>query len=66
MRVPKLLLEQLDGEGGERMALEMVRSRWWDMFVPADRVEAMRGVWGMMAWLMRKVEGEGEGERKNK
>lgn len=29
------------------------RSRWFDLLVPADRVEAMRGIWGVMAYMMR-------------
>ncbi|KAI9878290.1 MAG: hypothetical protein M1830_001347 [Pleopsidium flavum] len=33
--------------------LEMRRSRWYDLFEAEDRVEAMIGVWGVMAWLMR-------------
>lgn len=33
--------------------LEMRRTRWYDLFDADDRVEAMRGIWGVMAWLMR-------------
>lgn len=34
--------------------LEMKRSRWFDLLVADDRVQAMRGIWAMMSWLMRK------------
>ncbi|KAF2455389.1 hypothetical protein BDY21DRAFT_289601 [Lineolata rhizophorae] len=45
------------------------RSRWFDLFVKEDRVEAVRGVWGVVEWGMRvqeqeQEEGEGEGEGK--
>ncbi|KAA6406621.1 MAG: hypothetical protein FRX48_09553 [Lasallia pustulata] len=45
--------------------LDVRRSRWFDLLVPADRVQAMRGVWGVMAWLMRGKGGGGNkgGER---
>ncbi|KAF2012321.1 hypothetical protein BU24DRAFT_426190 [Aaosphaeria arxii CBS 175.79] len=29
------------------------RTRWYDLFSVEDRTEAMRGVWGVMAYLMR-------------
>ena len=34
--------------------LEVWRSRWYDLFLVEDRVEAMRLLWGVMAWLMRR------------
>lgn len=34
----------------------MKRSKWYDLFKPEDRVEAMRGVWGAMRWMMRDAE----------
>ncbi len=34
----------------------MWRSKWFDMYLATDRVEAMGLIWGMMAWLMRKIE----------
>ncbi|MCJ1297902.1 hypothetical protein MMC08_000690 [Hypocenomyce scalaris] len=37
--------------------LDMQRSRWYNLLEPADRVQAMRGIWGVMAWLMRDGEG---------
>lgn len=33
--------------------LELHRSRWYDLLDAGDRAEAMRGVWGVMACLMR-------------
>ena len=65
VRVPDRLLEVLDGaadggggEGKKRSwgRLEVWRSKWYDFFLVEDRVEAMRLVWGMMAYLMRKDE----------
>ncbi|PBP19706.1 hypothetical protein BUE80_DR009446 [Diplocarpon rosae] len=56
-KVPEDLLAVL--EGGERESwerLEVLRSRWWDLYLKEDRVEAMSVVWGVMSWLMRKVE----------
>ncbi|KAF2803021.1 uncharacterized protein BDZ99DRAFT_428027 [Mytilinidion resinicola] len=32
------------------------RTRWYDFFVIEDRAEAMRGLWGIMAYLMRQKE----------
>jgi hypothetical protein len=48
----------LDGgdekEGWERIV--MWRSKWYDMYLGSERLEAMGIVWGMMAWLMRKID----------
>ncbi|KAI9777657.1 MAG: hypothetical protein M1816_004614 [Peltula sp. TS41687] len=33
--------------------LELRRSKWYDLFSAEDRVKAMRGIWGVTAWLMR-------------
>lgn len=35
--------------------LELRRSRWYDLLDAGDRAEAMSGVWGVMAWLMRET-----------
>lgn len=32
---------------------KLQRTRWFDLFNVDDRTEAMRGVWGIMAYLMR-------------
>lgn len=73
-RVPSLLLERLAGmepddlggnDGAAAAAadgLPMWRSKWYDMFIAEDRVEAMRCIWGLMAFLMRKIDsGSAEG-----
>jgi hypothetical protein len=61
-RVPNALLEVLggetDGEGWERV--QVWRSRWFDLFLVEDRIQGMELVWGMMAWLMRGEQSEGE------
>ncbi|KUJ10637.1 uncharacterized protein LY89DRAFT_247349 [Mollisia scopiformis] len=57
-RIPESLLEVLDGgEEKEWERVSMWRSKWFDMYLGKERVEAMELVWGMMAWLMRKIEG---------
>ncbi|KAI1090499.1 hypothetical protein F5B19DRAFT_320113 [Rostrohypoxylon terebratum] len=71
VRVPKKLLDVLGGElegavhpkigpEGESLRswgkLEMWRSKWFDLFVVEERLEAMRLLWGMMAWVMREVD----------
>jgi hypothetical protein len=43
-------------------ALKVRRSRWYDLFDKEDRIEAMRGVWGVVGWLMRR-EKKGKGEK---
>ncbi|KAJ2974632.1 hypothetical protein NUW58_g8594 [Xylaria curta] len=68
VRVPERLLKVLDGAveddtvkaRGERSwgKLEIWRSKWFDLFVVEQRLEAMRLLWGVMAWSMRKVDGE--------
>lgn len=57
-RVPLFLLHELSSEKGAKgeEGVRMYRSKWFDMFIGKERVEAMGIVWGMMAWLMRKVE----------
>jgi hypothetical protein len=32
------------------------RTRWFDLFNTEDRTEAMRGIWGVMAYMMRARE----------
>ncbi|KAF2807799.1 uncharacterized protein BDZ99DRAFT_420347 [Mytilinidion resinicola] len=32
------------------------RTRWYDFFVVEDRIELMRGLWGIMGYLMRQEE----------
>jgi hypothetical protein len=35
---------------------KLQRTRWFDLFNINDRSEAMRGIWGIMSYLMRKQE----------
>ncbi|EOO02541.1 hypothetical protein UCRPA7_1925 [Phaeoacremonium minimum UCRPA7] len=66
VKVPARLLEVFDGApdvaggGGARSwgTVEVLRSRWYDFFRADERVEAMRLVWSMMAYLMRKEDEE--------
>ncbi|KAI2634470.1 hypothetical protein GGS21DRAFT_517940 [Xylaria nigripes] len=67
VRVPDRLLQVLDGapededeEGLSWGKLEIWRSKWFDLFLTQDRLEAMRLMWGMMAWSMRKTDGVDE------
>lgn len=32
---------------------KLQRTRWFDLFDVEDRTEAMRGIWGVMSYLMR-------------
>jgi hypothetical protein len=32
---------------------KLQRTRWFDLFNVDDRIEAMRGIWGLMSYLMR-------------
>ncbi|KAI1082606.1 hypothetical protein F5B20DRAFT_569207 [Whalleya microplaca] len=73
VRVPSRLLEVMGGASEDERPrswgrLEMWRSKWFDLFVVEDRLEAMRLLWGMTAWVMRKndeeadtKQGKGEG-----
>ncbi|KAI9717382.1 MAG: hypothetical protein M1812_004734 [Candelaria pacifica] len=38
--------------------LKLQRSKWYDLFSADDRVEALKGVWGVFTWLMRGEEDE--------
>ena len=42
--------------------LQLHRSRWYDLLVAEDRLEAMRGVWGIVGWMMRDLGQEKEEE----
>ncbi|KAL5323378.1 hypothetical protein ACEPPN_007913 [Leptodophora sp. 'Broadleaf-Isolate-01'] len=62
-RVSEKLLSVLEGgTEDEWERLEIRRSRWYDLYLKEERVEAMGCVWGVMSWLMRKVESERGGE----
>ena len=47
-------------------ALPLKRSKWFDLFDPADRVLAMRTVWGLLGWMMRDMNGDGDAEAASK
>lgn len=52
-----------NGNGNNRCrGLEIWRSTWFDLFIVEQRLEAMRLLWGVMQWSMRKVVDGGEGE----
>ena len=57
-RVPDKLIEVLEGaEEGEGWGkLEICRTKWFDLYLGKERVEALNIVWGLTAWLMRKVD----------
>ena len=56
-RVPDELLDILDGgDGMEWERVDMWRSKWYDLFLAKDRIEAMQIIWGMISYLMRKIE----------
>lgn len=56
-RVSEKLLSVLDGGmEDEWERLEIRRTKWYDLYLKEERVEAMGCVWGVIAWLMRKVE----------
>lgn len=38
--------------------LSAQRSRWYDLLKIEDRAEAMRGIWGILGWLMRNTESQ--------
>ena len=40
--------------------LSVHRSRWYDLLKAEDRGEVVRGIWGIMGWLMRNTESDGK------
>jgi hypothetical protein len=64
LRVHPLYLQHLtDGTLPKEAPLEqdwfspkLQRTRWFDLFNVDDRTEAMRGIWGIMSYTMRKEE----------
>lgn len=73
--MPDRLLAILDGGGGGDCSsdtdtkskgwdgkLELYRTKWFDFFVQEDRVEAMKTVWAVMAYVMREVPSRRGGE----
>ncbi|KAL2752212.1 hypothetical protein ACRALDRAFT_2045011 [Sodiomyces alcalophilus JCM 7366] len=63
VRVPDRLLEVLQGASEEDTPrswgnLEVRRTPWFDLFVAEERLEALKIVWAVIAWMMRKPQGE--------
>lgn len=73
MRVSDRYLAWLEGRnGGENTSiseeslqvqetagvLQLWRTKWYDLFSPEERLEAQRGVWHVMGWLMKQEEGK--------
>ncbi|KAI0154096.1 hypothetical protein BJ166DRAFT_501008, partial [Pestalotiopsis sp. NC0098] len=60
VRVPLRILDVLAGapeDAGDEKSwgeLEVWRSRWFDLFLAQDRLDALRLLWGFNAWMMRK------------
>lgn len=42
--------------------LDVQRSEWFDLLKPEGRAQAMRGVWGILRWMMRDVQLEEQEE----
>ncbi|KAI9805238.1 MAG: hypothetical protein M1833_005691 [Piccolia ochrophora] len=59
--VPSHSSSQRQGDTYPWDTLHLRRSKWYDFFKAEDRVEGLRVVWGMMAFLMRS-DREGEGD----
>ncbi|KAI8965542.1 hypothetical protein F5Y11DRAFT_354887 [Daldinia sp. FL1419] len=72
VRVPNRLLEVFSGApdgnvkveaSGEKSKswgkLDVWRSKWYDLFIVEERLEAMRLLWGMMGWVMRTEDESG-------
>jgi hypothetical protein len=66
MRVPDKVLAVLDGidEEGPWERVVMFRSKWYDLYLKKERIEAMGIVWGMIAWLMRHIDSPVKTENK--
>jgi hypothetical protein len=53
-----LVEELVVGAGLGWDQLKVSRSKWYDLFDVQDRLEAMRGIWGVFAYLMRDLSGD--------
>ena len=60
-RVPKTLIDTIEGRQ-EKISepLKVWRTKWYDLFVKEERIEAFSALWGMMQWLMRVPDNEKE------
>ena len=45
-----------EDDGEEWFGMEIQRSQWFDLFKAEDRVELLRGLWGVMRFLMRATD----------
>ena len=63
-RVPDKLVEVLEGADEEAGwgKLEICRTKWFDLYLGTERIEALNVIWGVVNWLMRKEGSEKEGE----
>ncbi|KAJ3563155.1 hypothetical protein NPX13_g8299 [Xylaria arbuscula] len=50
--------QEKEGNGGDYSwgKLEIWRSQWFDLFIVEQRLEAVRLLWGLMAWSMRQTD----------
>lgn len=56
IRVPGSLLREFESAEvpvNGREQVQVWRSRWLDLFIADERAEAVRCIWGIMAWIMR-------------
>ena len=55
VRVPDRYLQTLTTGSDEILGEPMMvqRSQWFDLLVPDGRLQAMRGLWGALGWLLR-------------
>lgn len=60
-RVPKSLMDTIEGRQ-EKISepLKVWRTKWYDLFIKEERIEAFTALWGMMQWLMRVPDHEKE------
>ncbi|CAI4214621.1 unnamed protein product [Parascedosporium putredinis] len=62
LRVPKRLLEVLDGADEDTAKswgdLVLWRSKWYDFFKEEERIQAVQLLWSLFSYQMRKSDGE--------
>ena len=66
LRVHPAMLAYIASEKGsqarkpplEHYGFFVSRTRWFDLLNKDDRIEAMRGIWGIMSYMMRDTETE--------
>ena len=55
--------ESSQAQHGKSGVLEMWRTKWYDLFIPEERLEALKGLWQVMAWLVKKQDSKSHGEK---